>query len=842
MATDSERTIGLSGATLVGVGAIVGGGILVLAGVAFVETGPGALVAFALNGVVALITALSFAEISSSFPESGGAYTFAKKVLNVRAAFAVGWVLWFAYIVAGVLYAVGFASYAALAITELWQLTGHEAPAWLGGRRLMLLLSSLATLVYAGLMLRKTGEGGRVATIGKLVVFAVLILAGVVALVGQPLRETGAALTPFFPGGAAGLLSGMGFTFIALQGFDLIAAIAGKVRAPSRNIPRAMFLSLGAALVVYLPLLLLVATVGVLPGEHISELARDQPETVVAVAAGRFMGPIGYWLVIVAAVLSTLSALQANMLAAAHVALSMARDQTLPAVIATRHQRRGTPVMAIYATTLTLVAITFMVPNLAGAGAAASLIFLLSFALTHLTAYLSRSRAVDGATDKKRFRTPLFPLVPLVGGLACAALAIFQAVVAPVAAAIFAIWLALGVMLYLALFASRAESADAWAQALDPNLVTLRGQRPRVLVPVANPDHARALVAVANALVPSRIGRVLLLSVVPTPAALSPRRRPTRPLDSGDDDDVADRADDASVSRDTNADAKPNTDDEPRADADADDEPRADADVDDELDAEDEIDAGADVAVARTSAPASAAAPPTAMELLASAQEVVTRALTASYASGQTPEALITSAAAPWPEIRRIAAEHGCECLLLGLRALTQGPAMAPIEALINDVDCDVAILCAPPGWRLEDASRILVSVGGRGEQHELRARLLGSLARTAPRQITFFRVVPTRAGAAEIAEAERAAERLARADLPGHTDVAITASDNVAEAVAAAAADADLLVLGLQVERGGFGMGRSRATFGAITLEIARRAPCATILLSGRRSSIIGF
>ena len=107
----SRRHIGLLGATGVGVGAIVGGGILVLAGAAFAATGPAAIIAFAVNGVIAILTALSFAEMSATFPESGGAYTFAKKVLSVRAAFGVGWVLWFAYIVAGVLYALGFADY-----------------------------------------------------------------------------------------------------------------------------------------------------------------------------------------------------------------------------------------------------------------------------------------------------------------------------------------------------------------------------------------------------------------------------------------------------------------------------------------------------------------------------------------------------------------------------------------------------------------------------------------------------------------------------------------------------------------------------------------------------------
>ena len=99
-ATTTQRNIGLIGATMIGVGAIVGGGVLALAGTAFASAGPAALVAFALNGVIAFMTARSFASMASAFPQSGGSYNFAKMVLTVRAAFAVGWVVWFASIVA----------------------------------------------------------------------------------------------------------------------------------------------------------------------------------------------------------------------------------------------------------------------------------------------------------------------------------------------------------------------------------------------------------------------------------------------------------------------------------------------------------------------------------------------------------------------------------------------------------------------------------------------------------------------------------------------------------------------------------------------------------------------
>ncbi len=89
----NSRTLSLWGATGVGVGAIVGGGILALAGVAFATAGPGAIVAFGLNGIVAFLTAVSFAELAVRFPQSGGTYTYARKVLTVEAAFGVGWIV-----------------------------------------------------------------------------------------------------------------------------------------------------------------------------------------------------------------------------------------------------------------------------------------------------------------------------------------------------------------------------------------------------------------------------------------------------------------------------------------------------------------------------------------------------------------------------------------------------------------------------------------------------------------------------------------------------------------------------------------------------------------------------
>ncbi len=509
-----ERSIGLWGATGIGVGAIVGGGILALAGVAFAATGPGAMVAFALNGVIAALTALSFAELASAFPESGGAYTFAKKTLSSGAAFLVGWVVWLASIVAAVLYALGFASYAGFAIVSLAESAGGPAPVWLASRGGLLALATLATAAYALLLFRKASGGGMWATVGKVVVFVALIVAGLWALLGESLTTVGERLSPFFPGGSLGLFQAMGYTFIALQGFDLIAAVGGEVKEPRRTIPRAMFLSLAAALAIYIPLLFIIATVGVEPGSSITAASAADPATVVASAAGNYLGPFGFWLVIVAAVLSMLSALQANLLAASRVALTMARDRSLPHALGGLHRAKGTPAVAILVTSLIVVTILALVADVAVAGAVSSLIFLVTFALAHGIDILMRRRG-GGAPDA--FRVPGFPAVPVVGGLACAALAVYQGFAVPTAGLIAVLWLGFGFGLYFFLFAERADVVDASAEGLDPELIRLRGRAPLVLVPIAKPASAAALVHLANAITPPGIGRVLLHSVVQPP-------------------------------------------------------------------------------------------------------------------------------------------------------------------------------------------------------------------------------------------------------------------------------------------------------------------------------------
>jgi nucleotide-binding universal stress UspA family protein len=333
-------------------------------------------------------------------------------------------------------------------------------------------------------------------------------------------------------------------------------------------------------------------------------------------------------------------------------------------------------------------------------------------------------------------------VVPIVGGLSCVALAVYQGIVVPSAGMIATIWLAVGGLLFLGLFANRARIADASSTALDPELAGLRGRSPLVLVPIANPDNARGLVALASELAPPEFGRVMLLSVVVAP-------------------------------RDWN----PDEDQSP----------------------------------------------------LENAQSVLGEAIAASVTAGLYPEALATVADQPWREISRVAGEHRCESLLLGLSRLSEDVVGTPLDQLMSQVDCDIVVLRAPKGWQLADAHRITVPIAGRGGHDRLLARLLASLSRSNQRDITFLRVLPEQATAQERRQAEHDLKRSARVLCLSSTESTVVGSDSAVDVVAEHADQSDLAILGVQR------VSRRQKLFGQFALQVARKTSCPMILISRR-------
>jgi len=251
------RTLSLFDATMIGTGAMIGAGVFVLTGIAAGEAGPAAIVAFALNGIVTMFTAFSYAELASAIPEAGGGYSFVKRAMPAAVGFVAGWMLWFAYTVACALYAVGFGGYFVELLGSYWPPAHDLLLATLGHRGAVAVITFLISAFFISLNVKGadvTGKAENIVTVAKIVILGVFVAFGLIALVQRP--DALAGFAPLFPKGFGGVVVAMGLTFIAFEGYDLIATVSEEVKEPTKNIPKATFISLGIAVTIYLLILL----------------------------------------------------------------------------------------------------------------------------------------------------------------------------------------------------------------------------------------------------------------------------------------------------------------------------------------------------------------------------------------------------------------------------------------------------------------------------------------------------------------------------------------------------------------------------------------------------------
>ncbi len=502
---------------MIGVGAMIGAGIFVLTGIAAGESGPASILAFALNGAVTLLTAFAYAELAAAMPEAGGGYAFVRRAFPGAVGFTAGWMLWFAYTVACSLYALGFAGY-------FWEFFLKYAPGAAEGvfGRLTehgagLVVTFLIGVLFVRLNARGTevtGKAENVLTVSKLLILAVFIAYGLRALGDAPEGAT-AAFHPFFPRGMGGVIVAMGLTFIAFEGYDLIATVAEEIKEPEKNIPRATFISLGVTVCIYL-LILFVSLAAVRPpgGQPSWSFLGDYGETAIVRAAEGFMPAFGVAIIVLGGLLSTMSALNATILASSRVAFSMGRDRWLPISMATIHPERRTPHVAILVTGVILLAMALALP-IEAVGSAASLIFLLTFAMVNLSVIVLRRKAPD---LKRRYRVPLYPFVPLLGIVLNVFLALYQFTFQPIAWYVTIGWVAVGLVVYYGYF--RKQGAAVQPQVLERPPSTRVAVGETVVVPLHNPDHVGVLLDYAGAVAAARHKDLVAYSVVEVPRQL----------------------------------------------------------------------------------------------------------------------------------------------------------------------------------------------------------------------------------------------------------------------------------------------------------------------------------
>jgi amino acid transporter/nucleotide-binding universal stress UspA family protein len=508
------RDLGLFDATMIGVGAMIGAGIFVLTGIAAGEAGPASIVAFALNGAVTLLTAFAYAELASAIPKAGGGYSFVKMAYPGAVGFVSGWMLWFAYTVACSLYALGFAGYFWEFIQKYIPFISGEVHTWFGTKAPILLVTVFIGTIFIWLNARGaevTGKAENVLTLSKLTVLGIFVYFGLSEIFGNP-GQVKESFTPFFANGLGSVFVAMGLTFIAFEGYDLIATVAEEIKSPEKNIPRATFIALGITIILYL-LILFVSLAAISPSGMTSwEFLGKFKETAIVRAAESFMPAFGVALVVFGGLLSTSSALNATVMAASRVAFSMGRDLWLPKRVSTIHSVRRTPHIAIYLTGAILIVMAVTLP-IETVGSAASLMFLLTFALVNLSVIVLRRNHPE---IPRIYKVPFYPFVPLLGFTLNIFLALYQFDFQPIAWYVTAGWIAFGLLLYYSTFEKQAAAIEP--QVLLPRTpISETDREPSVIVAIYNPDSIEILLKLAIPVARQRNQRIIAISVVKVP-------------------------------------------------------------------------------------------------------------------------------------------------------------------------------------------------------------------------------------------------------------------------------------------------------------------------------------
>lgn len=508
------RSLGLFDASMIGIGAMIGAGIFVLTGIAAGEAGPASILAFVLNGFVTLLTAFAYAELASAIPRAGGGYSFVRMAFPGALGFISGWLLWFAYTVACSLYALGFAGY-------FWEFFHKYTPGFSGGvmsilghTPAILLITVLIGTAFIWLNARGTGATGKtenILTVSKIVILAIFIFFGILQITETPDRVV-ESFTTFFPKGFGGVLIAMGLTFIAFEGYDLIATVAEEIKNPEKNIPKATFISLAVTITIYL-LILFVSLGAINSGDLASwEFLGKYKETAIVRAAEDFMPAIGVVIIVFGGLLSTMSALNATVMAASRVAFSMGRDKWLPNKMATIHPKKKTPHIAIFVTGIVLLAMAVTLP-IEAVGSAASLIFLITFALVNLSVIVLRRKYPE---IKRKYKVPFYPYVPILGLVLNVFLAVYQFNFQPIAWYITIGWIILGLLIYYSVFEKRAIGFEPKVLMSGPKYY-IPDQEESVLVAIYNPGSVNTLLDLAFRVSARKNLRIVAISIVEVP-------------------------------------------------------------------------------------------------------------------------------------------------------------------------------------------------------------------------------------------------------------------------------------------------------------------------------------
>ena len=310
-----NEKISLKDAISIGIGGMVGGGIFAVLGLAVSLAKGGTPVAFLFAGLIALLTAYSYAKLSQKYPENGGTVRFIHQQYgNGIFAGGINNLLWISYIVMLALYSSAFGSYGA----ELISMSGSKEI----DTRIFQSSIIVIALSINYLSIKLVGEIESIAVVLKLIILVAFIGIGFYGFSVHP--ENLQQLSPNNWENPFLILSGGMVIFVAYEGFELIANSISDLENKEKNTGKAYFGAVGFVVVLYI--LIAIVTVGALPFNVIAN-AQDY---VLAKAAEPTLGQIGFTIITITALISTFSAINATVLGSGRVNYDISQDQELP--------------------------------------------------------------------------------------------------------------------------------------------------------------------------------------------------------------------------------------------------------------------------------------------------------------------------------------------------------------------------------------------------------------------------------------------------------------------------------------------------------------------------------
>jgi APA family basic amino acid/polyamine antiporter len=484
ISTEFSRNLTLLQITMMGVGMMIGAGVFLGVGNAVKIAGPGGVIlTFALNAVIALFTAMSYAELSSAIPRAGGAYNFARIAFGRGTSFLAGWMEWFASSVAGSLYAVTFALYTVHYLTQLGIIQASGFQLILVEKGAAILIASFFIYInYRGAS--ETGTMGTIFTLGQTVTLAFIALVGIATAIADPSRL--ANFQPFLPNGWDKLLITMGFTYVAFEGFEVIAQAGDEAIEPRRNLPKAMIYSI---------LIVVFTYVGVAFAAVVGVKDVGQPAWIwigsyggkgFGEAISQLMPSYGSILVTITVIFASTSALNATIYSATRASYALGRDRMLPRVFSWLHPNRRTPHMALLFTGGIVISVATFLPTI-DVASSASMMFLFLFFLVNLCVIRIRRQMVDEMTYG--FVMPLFPIPPIIAIFIQAVLAVWLIHMSPIAWVVGPTWVVSGIAIYRLYSKERAIRTEDEIVVLQEEPIPSKSEY-RILVSVANPANA----------------------------------------------------------------------------------------------------------------------------------------------------------------------------------------------------------------------------------------------------------------------------------------------------------------------------------------------------------------